>query len=279
MNEITAEHQRSFPIFLGTLFLLLVVISYQISDPATGRSVLAAVTFRLFSPIQSLFAAAANGVVDTVQNYFFLVNTNRDNVRLQQEISHLKIQMRIAGELRQENDRLRKILQLSEKFPYQLLSGEVIARDAKAAQSRMLFVNRGTRHGIETLMPVVTPEGVVGMTVMVDVFSSNVLMITDASASIGAMLEKGRIAGILSGKGGASCILCFLPLSLEVKSGDLVVTSGQEGIFPENLPIGRVIREISESPDYRCAEVKPFPNFTSVSEVVFLKLESGGSTK
>jgi len=269
--------RRSFPIFLGCLILLLAVMSYQISDPLTGRSVFVSVGYRLFSPVQSVFAGIFTAVVNGVQNYFYLAHTNQENQRLLQEVSELKVRMRLVDQIRNENNRLRKILELQQRLPYQLIAGEVTARDAKASQSRTLMVNRGSHHGIRSMMPVVTPDGIVGISIYVDLISTKVLMITDASASIGAMLDRGRVAGILTGDGRNSCILKFLPMSVQVKRGDLVVTSGQEGIFPEGLAVGRVLQEVNESSLYRSVEVIPFPNFTSVHEVLFLKQEGTGS--
>ena len=88
-------------------------------------------------------------------------------------------------------------------------------------------------------------------------------------------MDRGRVAGILTGDGANSCILKFLPINVQVKKGDLVVTSGQEGIFPEGLAVGRVLEEVNESTLYRSVKVIPFPNFTSVNEVLFLKQSSG----
>jgi rod shape-determining protein MreC len=277
MNELEAAPRSSFPIFVGIMIVLMGIMSYQVADPLTGRSVLASLGYRLFSPVQTALSGLTNTVVDAVRNYFLLTQTSKENARLLKEVSELKIQSRLAHQIRHENQRLRKMLELSEKLPFRLIPGEVIARDAKAAQSRTLMINRGTRHGIASQMPVVTPEGIVGMTIFVDVLSAKVLMITDASSSIGAMLEKNRIAGILNGDGRNSCILKFLPINVQVKKGDLVVTSGQEGIFPEGLAVGRVLQEVKESTLYRSFEVIPFPNFTSVNEVLFMKQASSGS--
>jgi rod shape-determining protein MreC len=277
MDSIDAVPRRSFPIFVSSLILLLAVMSYQISDPITGRSVLVSVGYRLFSPIQNSLAATYSGTINAVRTYFFLSNTNQENQRLLHENSELKVKLRLAEEIRKENNRLRRLLALKDKLPYELLAGEVTARDAKASQSRTLVVNRGARNGIRTMMPVISADGVVGMTIFVDVFSSKLLMITDASANIGAMLDRGRVAGILSGDGRDSCILKFLPINVDVKKGDLVVTSGQEGIFPEGLPVGRVLQQINESTMYRSVEVVPFQNFTSVNEVLFLKVEGAAA--
>jgi rod shape-determining protein MreC len=276
MNELEAAPRRSFPIFVGIMILLLVIMSYQVADPLTGRSVLATLGYRLFSPVQTALAGGVNTAIGGVKNYFLLTRTSQENERLLKEVAELKVQIRLAHQIRQENERLRKMLDLSEKLPYTLIPGEVVGRDAKAAQSRTITVNRGTRHGITARMPVVTPDGVVGMTIFVDVLSAKVLMLTDLSSSIGAMLEKDRVAGILNGDGQNSCILKFLPINVQVKKGDLVVTSGQEGIFPEGLAVGRVLQEIKESTLYRSFEVVPFPNYTSINEVLFMKQSSSG---
>jgi len=110
----------------------------------------------------------------------------------------------------------------------------------------------------------------VGIVIQVDLFTSRILLITDASASIGAMLGSNRVAGILSGKGSGRCTLRFLPLDTSFKKGDLVVTSGQDGIFPEGLPVGRVAAQDRESEFYKSADVTPFQNFSAMDEVVFL---------
>ena len=277
MNQLEAVPRKSFPIFVGIMILLLGIMSYQVADPVTGRSVLATLGYRLFSPVQIGLSGFVTAVITGVKNYFALTQTSKENERLLKEVSELKVQIRLAHQIRQENERLRSILQLSEKLPYGLIPGEVIGRDAKPAQSRTITVNRGGRHGITNRMPVVTPEGVVGMTIFVDVLSAKVLMLTDASSSIGAMLEQGRVAGILNGDGHNSCILKFLPINVQIKKGDLVVTSGQEGIFPEGLAVGRVLQEVKESTLYRSFEVVPFPNYTSINEVLFMKPLSSGA--
>jgi len=185
-------------------------------------------------------------------------------------VNALRRQMAAVSEQTRENERLRKILDLSEKVQYHLVVGEVIGRDARATVSDTIVANRGLRQGVGRETPVVTPIGIVGMTIAVDLFTSKVQLITDADASVGAMLQKDRTAGILAGAGNGRCILRYLPLNLNAKAGDLIVTSGQDGIFPEGLPIGRVGKQIKESVLYISLEILPFQNVSSLAEVVFL---------
>jgi len=270
MTEIEVRARKSFGIFLVSLFCLLVLMSYQVSDPSTGRTVFSGVLFRLLSPFQRIISTAGHNIVQTFQTYFSLTHANQENIRLKKEVSDLRVQLGIVESEKQENVRLRKILQLHERVPYDLVVAEIVARDAKAFASGSLVINRGLRHGVKQEMPVVTADGVVGVIVLSAPTTAKVQILSDASAAVGAMLEKNRIAGLLVGEGDGRCILRFLPTNTSFHKGDVVITSGQEGIFPEGLPIGKLNKEIFESTLYKAAEVLPFEDAASTREVVVL---------
>lgn len=272
MLGMTFSRKQTLGLFFGSLFLLLVYMSYQVTDPTTGRTVLGNVLFTLFSPVESVIVAGYRGAAGFVNNYFNIVHTNEENGRLEHEVSDLKVRLAIREEQSKENERLRRMLGLKGTIPYHQITGEVIGRDAKSPLSGSLIVNRGYRHGIRNEMPVISVDGVVGMTVVASPFTSQVQLITDPSASIGAMLQKNRIAGILSGLGSGRCLLRFLPVTQTITPGDIVVTSGQDSLFPVGLLVGKVTRQVEESQYYRSAEVEVFQNFTSIQEVVFLSV-------
>lgn len=272
MLGITFSRKQTLGIFFASLFLLLVYMSYQVTDPTTGRTVLGNVLFTIFSPVESLLVAGYRGVAGTVGEYFNLVHTEKENEQLKREVSDLKVRLAIQNEQSKENERLRRILGLRGTIPYRQIIGEVIGRDAKSPLSGSLIVNRGSRHGVRNEMPVISVDGVVGMTVVTSPITSQVQLITDPSSSIGAMLQKNRIAGILSGLGGGRCLLRFLPITQVITPGDIVVTSGQDSLFPAGLLVGKVVRQTDESQYYRSAEIEVFQNFTSISEVVFLSM-------
>ncbi len=278
MEQVVVSPRTSFSIFVISLFVLLAIMSYQVKDPETGQTVLASVAFRLFSPFQLVVSGTGRGVVGTFQTYFGLVGAKEENDRLKKEMDRLKIQLQAQSQQSQENERLRGILALEKHVSYRLTAGEVIGRDANATVSETVTTNRGTRHGIKREMPAMTPQGVVGITILTGPLTSKVQLITDANASIGAMIRDTRTAGILSGMGNGRCVLKFLPINTAIRKGDAIVTSGQDGIFPEGLPVGRIVESVSESKIYRSAEVQPYQDFSSVREVVFLSVESAGET-
>lgn len=269
MNGL-AISRRPLVIFLIVQFLLMVWMSYQVTDQSTGRRVLVNVLFAIFSPVQRVLAGSFGAAGGVFENYIAVVGASKENVQLKKEVSELKIRLQATSHEQQENQRLRQILGLKERLPFRLEAAEVVARDAKAMVSNTLTINRGGTSGVSLQTPVLTPGGVLGITTLVSPHTAKVQLITDPSSSIGAMLEIGQISGILAGAGGGLCILRFLPLTTELKKDDVIITSGQDAIFPQGLPVGKVSRELRESEFYKSAEVIPFKTHSSLSEVVLL---------
>lgn len=273
--------QKPITVFIAALLTLLIMMSYQVADKITGRTVLGNVIFTLLSPIQSGTTSTVNTVWNTCVRYFDLVNTNEKNQQLTQEVDELKIRLQASMRERDENQRLREILNLREKLPLKLVAGEVIGGTAKAPISRIISINRGAKDGVAEQMPVVTPSGVVGMIIEASPVSSKVQLMSDVSSSIGAMLSRNSTAGILSGAGTELCLLKYLPLNADIKVGDAVVTSGQDGIFPEGFPIGKVTKLVKEEL-YVSAEVTLYQSSAALKEIVVLlqtKNQNPGQTK
>lgn len=261
--------QKPITVFIAALLTLLIMMSYQVADKTTGHTVLGNVIFTLFSPIQSGTTSTVNIAWNTCVRYFDLVNTNQKNQKLTQEVDELKIRLQASMRERDENQRLREILNLREKLALKLVAGEVIGGTAKAPISRIVSINRGEKDGVKVQMPVVTPSGVVGMIIDVSPISSKVQLMSDVSSSIGAMLSRNQTAGILSGTGTELSLLKYLPLNADIKIGDPVVTSGQDGIFTEGFPIGKVTKIVKQEL-YTSAEVTPYQSSAALKEIVVL---------
>ncbi len=244
-------------------------MSYQVADETTGRTVLGNAIFTLLSPIQSGATSTVNSAWNMCVRYFDLVNTNQKNQQLTHEVDELKIRLQASMRERDENQRLREILNLREKLPLKLVAGEVIGGTAKAPISRIISINRGAKDGVGVQMPVVTPSGVVGMIIEASPISAKVQLMSDVSSSIGAMLSRNNTAGILSGTGTELCVLKYLPLNADIKVSDAVVTSGQDGIFPEGFPVGKVTKIVKEEL-YLSAEVTLYQSSAALKEIVVL---------
>ena len=107
-------------------------------------------------------------------------------------------------------------------------------------------------------MPVVNDEGVIGRILDVSDRHSRVLLITDQGSSVDAIDQRNRVRGILSGKDANGCILKYIRGNLDIKEGDLVITSGKDGIYPKGLRLGFVQAAYKDPVDlFQKIDVKP----------------------
>ena len=174
---------------------------------------------------------------------------------------------------------MRSRLDIKTKINYDTVYAEIIARDPSNYYS-VFIINKGYNHDIERSMPVVTYQhgikGVVGKVLETSKNSSKVLPITGVGSYIGAMLSTLRYTGLIQGQGPTDDYLLFNYVDKEaiLNFGDLVVTSGQGGIYPRGLKIGKIVGFTKEKYGifYKNIKVKPIINFSMLEDVyVILK--------
>lgn len=191
------------------------------------------------SLVQSGYSTFTSGVRGTTSMYLKLIGIKRQNFTLQKENEELRAKLGALTELKLENERLTKLLDFKRSTSMELLAAKVIAREL-SPDHYSIRINRGTRHGLRKLMGVITVEGVVGYVLKVDTDSSQVLVLTDRSSAIDAIVQRTRARGLVSGKSLSSCRLRYLERADDVAAGDMIVTSGLGGYFPKGFPIGRL---------------------------------------
>ncbi|MDX9731814.1 MAG: rod shape-determining protein MreC, partial [Bdellovibrionales bacterium] len=101
-------------------------------------------------------------------------------------------------------------------------------------------INRGYRQGVRKLMGIITVQGVVGYVLSTELDTAQILVVTDRSAAVDALVQRTRARGLISGKDSSSIRLRYLERADDVAVGDAIVTSGLNGFFPKGFPIGRV---------------------------------------
>ena len=155
---------RRYGILLAVLLVSLLLLTVQTRGGGTGRAgelVTVAVT-----PVQSLLVRIHRGALGFWANYVDWKSVRRENAALREENEHLRVQALQAGETREENARLRRLLVLRDRLPLATVAGEVIGREA-GGWVRSLTVNRGRGDGIAQQTPVIVPDGLVGRVVQV----------------------------------------------------------------------------------------------------------------
>jgi rod shape-determining protein MreC len=196
--------------------------------------------------IQQNYDRFTNIIQETLNTYFYLVNINTENKSLKTENAQLASQIQLLEEYRSENIRLRKFFKFQQEFSRKTISARVISKDILIDQPSFT-IDKGSEDGIERLQGVISAKGVVGYILEVEKNSSRVLLISNHNASIDSLVQKTRARGIVSGISNNLFKMNYLMRKEDAQVGDLVVTSGRQGFFPQGFNVGTV-KKISSSP-------------------------------
>lgn len=234
------------------------------------------VLYSLFQPLSQGVTSAGESVTRVWQSYGALVGIRAENEALREDIRKLKQERAGLINLESENRRLRKLLDLKAQHELPALVAQVIGEDA-TGWFRTFVINRGSDDGVIPDMAVTAAEGIVGRVVRGSKNMSQVLLITDPGHSADCRIVRTRDRGILNGSLEKGCILRFINLQSEIRTGDEVVTSGLDGVFPKGLMIGRVesVRRADQGL-FLEARVKPVVNTNDLEEVIVVLGRKGG---
>jgi rod shape-determining protein MreC len=220
---------------------------------------------------------SVKSVSDAWLRYIFLVGLEEENKNSNKKINELKAELVLYKEGYLEAQRLSKLLALRDGYNYRFISTRVIGRE-QAALSKTILINKGTAHGLKIGMPVIATPGLIGRLIDVSWHVSKVLLLIDENNNIGAILQRTRTQGIVSGAGAHGCILKYIYKNQDVKEGDSIVSSGMGGIYPKGLLIGKVNRvEKQDTGLFLKINVAPFVDFSKLEEVLVLASEESGS--
>ena len=260
---------RRYGILLAVLLVSFLLLTVQTRGGGTGRA--GELMAIVLTPVQSLLVRVHRGALGFWANYVDWKVVRREVVSLRGENEHLRVQALQAGETREENTRLRRLLVLRDRLPLATVAGEVIGREA-GGWVRSLTVNRGHSDGIAQQTPVIMPDGLVGRVVQVHRGAAVIQLLNDPASTVGAVVQRTRTAGLVEGDAGGAVRFKFMARDgASVAPGDLVVTSGLGTLFPKGLPVGRVVKiEDKGSALFHFAVLAPAVDFSRVEEVLLV---------
>jgi rod shape-determining protein MreC len=260
---------RRYGILLAVLLVSFLLLTVQTRGGGTGRG--GELVAIVLTPVQSLLVRVHRGALSFWANYLDWKSVRRENTVLRGENEQLRVQTLQAGETREENTRLRRLLVLRDRLPLATVAGEVIGREA-GGWVRSLTVNRGRGDGIAQQTPVIMPEGLVGRVVQVHRTAAVIQLLNDPASTVGAVVQRTRTAGLVEGDAGGAVRFKFMARDgASVTPGDLVVTSGLGTLFPKGLPVGRVVKiEDKGSALFHFAVLAPAVDFSRVEEVLLV---------
>lgn len=216
-------------------------------------------------------------VTDRLSEAFAAVREFQDlqqrNAELERINGSLLVENFRLQEVERENQRLRELLNFAEVRPgIELRGGQIIARMIGQDSNNFLnyiMLDLGKRHGIEVGMPVVTDQGLVGRISEVTDTTSKVLLITDPTSMVTAILQSSRLTGVVNGQPGADPIMESIPQGTEIGVGEIVLTSGLGGNFPKGIPIGQVTEIRQRDFDvFQQAVIRPTVDFSRLELVM-----------
>jgi len=226
------------------LLIFGAILGYFLSfGPNTTQKFKAGV-YQLLAPFLTSGSGIRKQITSVRSGLKSLDQLEHENAALQVENRELRAANQSLRDVEHEVNRLRHALNYRERSVFKLIAAEMVARDS-STWWRTVTINRGRRDGIETDMPVVTDEGLIGKTTSVSDVISVVLLVSDENCRVAASVEGSREQGIVSGERVTSGLtprldLNFLSKQADLKPGQKVYTSGVGGVFPSGLLIGVV---------------------------------------
>ena len=237
-------------------------------------------TTAVLTPFERAGHNSTLGIRHLWSDYLNLRHTHEQNAALQQEIARLRLEQAAFAEDAAQGRRLQSLLAFKQQYISATVAAQVIASSG-SDRSRVLTLDKGADFGLKPNMPVITPDGVVGKLREVFPHTSQLLLLNDLTSGAGVTLESSRIRGILSGASGGRISINDLTADSRIKTGEHVVTSGGDLVYPRGLPVG-IIESITPDPQhqpYSAIIVQPFANLSRLEEVLVITGVSGALTE
>ncbi len=239
---------------------------FNLSEPSLFHQVVTEV----ISPVQEGLANSKKSISSLWDNYLSIVNTSKENNVLKKQISRLESDLTSMEEMRKENLRLKRLLTFTDEQPYNKIMAQVVGWDS-ANEFKVIRLNKGTKHGIRTMAPVVTDHGLVGYVYRATENYSDVLTILDQNNRVDIVVERTRTHGIVEGVFNFKCALKYITRNEPVEVGDKLITAGVGGIYPKGLKVGMITDITKENFGMTLSiEVVPSVDFDKLEEVLVL---------
>jgi rod shape-determining protein MreC len=255
-------------------FLLMAFDARQVTS---GQRVLRVWAQTVADFVQSPVTTVTAGVTNYFSSIASLRSAQSENDALKEEVQRLQVELQESKDLVAENERLRGLLDLKEEGKYKALFAQIIGRDPSIWFDSSI-VNRGSMNGVKLNMPVVTKDGLVGRVTAVSPLTAQVDLITRDKSGVGGVVGEisgSNALGVVAGSSKSNLVeMRYVSGSTDVQVGQVVYTSGQDGIFPPGLKIGEIAEVVSGSATTpHKIFIKPSAGIDSMQEVAILLYE------
>jgi rod shape-determining protein MreC len=257
--------QRTGYLFMAVIIGHIALISAQVNT-ARGVPLLEVVTFGTFAEVQRGASTLIGGVRTSWGDYLALQSVRSDNEQLRREVAQLQVALQQQRALAQQSRTLVELLKLREAVQIETVAAGVIAGSA-SPDFRTITIDKGSSDGLRPDMAVIAPAGVVGRVITPSARAAKVQLLIDRNAAAGAIVERSRAQGVVEGTGG-SLRLNYVSGTADVQMGDVVSTSGIDGIYPKGFVIGQIESVERGSGEFGAIVIRPAVDFSSIEAVL-----------
>ncbi|MES2413123.1 MAG: rod shape-determining protein MreC [Pseudomonadota bacterium] len=220
------------------LFLMVADTRFRVTQPV--RATLATLLY----PVQWLALQPVRAIQGSGEYFTTLTTANASSEDARKKLALQSLRAGQVEQLLQENVRLRKLLGLREQLATSVMAAEVLY-DAADPYTRKVIIDKGLLQGVELGSPVLDEAGVLGQVTRVHPFLSEVTLVNDRDLAIPVLNVRTGARSVAYGDptaSGGGLELRFMGSNSDVQQGDLLTTSGVDGVYPPGLPVARISR-------------------------------------
>jgi rod shape-determining protein MreC len=229
---------------------------------------------RIATPVQYAAATLARGVSNLWGDYIYLVDVKEDNARLRSDNARLREKVRKLEAHEEENRKLRRLLDLKTGVKADVVSAQVIGKNTNEFFRVMRVTLDREVRDVGPNLPVISADGVVGVTLKSAGDTVDVRLVVDAGNNVDVVVQRTGARGFVRGAGDESKYLCrveYVQRTDEVEVGDLLVTSGVGRRFPKGIPVATVTQVVKRDFGiYQQVEAMPAVDFSRLEEVLIV---------
>ena len=269
MLAIPSRH-RSLALLGVVLAVQVLLLAVQIKREQQVR-LIRVWAVELVTPLGRAAAWLSDSVSGGWSGYVALRHLRQENQQLHSELDRLKLRDAELQGRAAEADRLAGVLGFRQAHAdVPMLAARVIGASPDSA-SHILFLSRGSQDGLRRDMGVITAEGVVGKLLAVYPDTSQLLLINDKDSGVGALLAGSRTQAPVRGSGGPQLNMQYVSNEVKIQPGEAVLTSGQDRIFPKDLPVGVVLSATQDKHGpFQQILIRPAAHIDQLEEVLVL---------
>jgi rod shape-determining protein MreC len=266
----SGRSHRSLFLLAAALGIQILLLAAQVKRDQDVR-LIRVWAVELVAPLGRSATWLVDGIRGGWTNYIGVRGLGRENQQLRAENDRLKLRNAELEGRAAEADRLAALLTFRQRnTEVPMLAARVIGA-SPSNSGRIAFIDRGSRDGVVLNMGVITPEGVVGKIIAVYPATSQMLLVSDKESGVGALLAGTRTQGPVRGSGDPLLDMEYVAKEVKVSAGEAIVTSGQDRIFPKDLPVG-IVQSVTPDPHspFHKIVVKPAARLDRLEEVLIL---------